>query len=93
MGGRMTAQDSVIMVVDRDKAEADHLKQLIEFMDSPAVATATPKRWRERLGDHRLEALFVGPDLSDKDLNVLLADIGDYDPNIPIVLVGEHHAP
>ena len=89
----MTAQDSVIMVVDRDKAEADHLKQLIEFMDSPAVATATPKRWRERLGDHRLEALFVGPDLSDKDLNVLLADIGDYDPNIPIVLVGEHHAP
>ena len=93
MGGRMTAQDSVIMVVDRDKEEADRLKQLIEFMDSPAVATATPKRWRERLGDHRLEALFVGPDLSDKDLNVLLADIGDYDPNIPIVLVGEHHAP
>lgn len=92
MGGRMTAQDSLIMVVDRDTAEADHLKQLIEFMDSPAVATATPKRWRERLGDHRLEALFVGPDLSDKDLNVLLADIGDYDPNIPIVLVGEHHA-
>lgn len=93
MGGRMTAQDSVIMVVDRDKAEAEHLKQLIEFMDSPAVATATPKRWRERLGDHRLEALFVGPDLSDKDLDKLLADIGDYDPNIPIVLVGEHHAP
>lgn len=93
MGGRMTAQDSVIMVVDRDKAEAEHLKQLIEFMDSPAVATATPKRWRERLGDYRLEALFVGPDLSDKDLNKLLADIGNYDPNIPIVLVGEHRAP
>jgi hypothetical protein len=88
----MAFTDSLIMVVNRGKAEADHLKQLIQFMDNPAVATARPSRWRERLGDHRLEALFVGPDLNGKDLDVLLKDIAEYDPNVPIVLVGEHHA-
>lgn len=87
----MTATDSLIMVINRGKAEADRLRQLIEFMDSPAVATSSPSKWRERLGDHRLEALFVGPDLSDKDLDLLLTDIGKFDPNVPIVLVGEHH--
>ena len=88
----MAVAGSLIMVVNRGEAEADRLRQLIEFMDSPAVTTSSPCRWRERLGDHRLEALFVGPDLSDKDIDALLTDIGEYDPNVPIVLVGEHHA-
>ena len=58
-------------------------------MDSPVVETATPSRWREQLGAHRLEALFVGPDLDDGEVNQLLDDVGHLDPNVPIVLVGE----
>jgi len=85
----MTSTDSVILVVNRAAAEADNLKQLIEFMDSPAVETATPGRWRQCLGEHRLEALFVGPDLSDREINDLLDGVASLDPNVPIVLVGE----
>lgn len=87
----MLATDSLILVVNRAAAEADHIKQLIEFMDSPAVETATPRRWRERLGSHRLEALFVGPDLSDREINSLMDDVASLDPNVPIVLVGDQH--
>ena len=86
----MPATDSMIMVINRGAAEADHLKQLIEFMDSPPVQTSTPDGWREALGEQRLEALFVGPDLSDGEIDDLLADVGKFDPNVPIVLVGEH---
>ena len=85
----MTNADSLILVVNREAAEAEHLKELIEFMDSPAVETATPRRWRQQLGDHRLEALFVGPDLSDSEIGSLLDDVSRLDPNVPIVLVGE----
>ena len=85
----MALSDSLILVVNRAAAEAEHIKQLIEFMDSPAVETATPSRWRECLGEHRLEALFVGPDLDDRDLNTLLDGVRDLDPNVPIVLVGD----
>lgn len=83
---------SLILVVNRAKAQAEHLRELIEFMDRPAVETATPRRWRQRLGDHRLEALFVGPDLSDAEISRLLEDVSRLDPNVPIVLVAEQHA-
>ncbi len=85
----MPSSDSRILVVNRAAAEAEHIKQLIEFMDSPVVETATPSRWREQLGAHRLEGLFVGPDLDDGEVSRLLDDVGHLDPNVPIVLVGE----
>lgn len=79
--------DSMIMVVNRTASAAENLKELIEFMDAPHVCTATPAGWREELGDHRLEAVFVGPDLDDKDIHALVDDIGELDPNIPIVMI------
>lgn len=88
----MTNTDGVILVVNREAAGARHLKELIEFMDSPAVETATPRRWRQTLGEHRLEALFVGPDLSDTEINSLMDGVSHIDPNVPIVLVAEHRA-
>ena len=86
----MTTGDCMILVVDRTEARANNLKSLIEFMDTPSVQTATPAEWRNRLGDHRLEALFVGPDLPAKDLSKLLGDIGELDPNVPIVMLQGH---
>ncbi|MDX1556957.1 MAG: alpha/beta fold hydrolase, partial [Xanthomonadales bacterium] len=83
----MTAGDKTILVVDQDPVLAEHLKELIEFMDSPSVVTAEPSDWKQRLGQRRLEALFVGPDLAPEDLTVLLSDLRSVDPNVPVVMI------
>lgn len=77
----------VILVVNHLQAEAENLKELIEFMDTPHVCTATPEAWREVLGELRLDAVFVGPDLSADEVDALLTDIGDFDVNVPIVML------
>ena len=77
------------MVVNRAGEAADNLKELIEFMDAPDVRTSTPAEWRQEVGDSRLEAVFIGPDLSDTDIRGLVDDIGKLDPNIPIVMISE----
>lgn len=81
--------DSKIMVVNRAGATAKNLKELIEFMDAPNVCASTPAEWQQQVGDSRLEAVFIGPDLSDKDVRRLVDDIGKLDPNIPIVMISE----
>jgi len=83
----MTAGDKTILVVDQDPVLAAHVKELIEFMDSPSVVTAEPADWRQRLGERRLEALFVGPDLSEDDVSVLLSDLRSVDPNVPVIMM------
>lgn len=77
------------MVVNRAGAAAENLRELIEFMDAPNVCTATPAKWQKRIGESRLEAVFIGLDLSDKDVRTLVDDIGKLDPNIPIVMITE----
>lgn len=83
----MSGYDKTIMIIDRDPALALHVKELIEFMDTPSVVTSVPGEWRQCLGERRLEALFVGPDLSDTDVSSLLADLADVDPNVPVVMI------
>ncbi len=85
----MAGVDSMIMVVNKAGRAAENLKQLIEFMDAPSVCTATPAKWRQKAGESRLEAVFIGPDLSDRDVRALVDDIGKLDPNIPIVMITE----
>ena len=82
-----SATDRTILIVDLDPILADHVKELIEFMDSPSVVTAEPKDWRERLGGRRLEALFVGPDVSEDAVSLLMADLQAVDPNVPVVMI------
>lgn len=86
-GFDLGSADSMIMVVNGTAPAAENLKELIEFMDAPNVCTATPAGWREQVGEHRLEAVFIGPDLDDKDIRALVDDIGKLDPNIPIVMI------
>jgi len=83
----VTGDDYVILLVNQTRAEGEKLKELIEFMDTPNVHTAAPDEWRQVLDERRLEALFVGPDLSPDEVNTLLADIGELDPNVPIVMM------
>lgn len=85
----MNSADSMIMVVNRTGSAAENLKELIEFMDAPHVCTSTPTKWQQQIGDSRLEAVFIGPDLTDKDIRAVVHDIGELDPNIPIVMITE----
>lgn len=87
----MLGTEKTILVVDQSRVTAENVKELIEFMDCPRVVTAMPQDWRERLGDRRLEALFVGPALSDDDISSLLGDVARIDPNVPIVMM--HNKP
>jgi len=89
----LSSTDSVIVVVNRPGAAANNLKELIEFMDAPNVCTATPSGWQQQLGGSRLEAVFIGPDLSDSDVRTLVDDIGKFDPNVPIVMITEENRP
>jgi DNA-binding NtrC family response regulator len=85
----MNSADSMIVVVNNRAATTDNLKALIEFMDTPQVCSAKPRDWRKTVGDRRVEAVFVGPDLNDREVRSLVGDIGDLDPNIPIVMLSE----
>ena len=85
----MHATDGLILVVNHARRDADNLKELLEFMDEPDVQTATPDDWQQALGSRRLNAMFVGADLSNKEVQSLLGDLGNLDPNVPIVLLHE----
>lgn len=87
----MSKADSKIMVVNHAGSTADNLKELIEFMDAPQVCTATPAKWQQQVGESRLEAVFIGPGLNDKEIRSLVDGIGNLDPNIPIVMLSEGH--
>ncbi len=83
----MVIRNSVIMVVNDSPDEARNIKELIEFMDVPQVCTSTPSKWLSLVGERRLDAVFVGPHLSDKDIRSVLDDVGNYNPNVPVVVL------
>ena len=83
----MASRNSIIMVVNDSIDESRNIKELIEFMDVPQVCTSTPAEWRSIVGENRLDAVFVGPDLSDAEIRSVLGDVGDYNPNVPIVML------
>jgi len=84
----------LFMIVDEAPERAENLKELIEFMDVPQVRVALPGNWRSRIGDSRLAAVFLSNDLGGDRLRRLIADVGEHDPNVSIVLVehAERHA-
>ena len=85
----MPETDRLIVVINRSAADAENLKELIEFMDAPEVQTATPSEWRHAVGTSRLDAVFVGPDLTDGEIRTVVGEVGEMDPNIPIVMLHE----
>ena len=85
----MTNGEKTILVIDHDLTVSRHVKELLEFMDTPCVVTAMPEDWRERLGQRRLEAMFVGPEIEEEAVEVLLTELETVDPNVPIVMMQE----
>ncbi len=89
----MTGNERLIVVVDSSYDRANDLKDLIEFLDAPAVCIATPGNWKSRIGDNPLAAVFLNECIPQTDIAALIENVGKLDPNIPIVLVdGERHA-
>jgi DNA-binding NtrC family response regulator len=76
-----------ILVIGRSSATADQVRELIEFMDTPSVVTSAVSNWRKNLGEQRLEALFVAPELDDAQITSLLDEVSEIDPNVPIVMM------
>ena len=87
--GNATVAEKTILVIDRNTGAADRLREIIEFMDTPSVLVAAPDNWTQRLGERRLEALFVGADLSDGQLAGLMTELENLDPNVPVVILSE----
>ena len=88
----MTDLDRILLVISHTLEEAERLKDLIEFLDSTNVMTAQPDDWSNSVGDKRLDGVFVGPDLSSDDVDILLDDVGKLDANIPIVMLSNRDA-
>lgn len=76
-----------IIVIHAQPDKARDLKELIEFMDAPHVLVASPADWRERLTSARLAAVFVSRQLGEADVRDLIGSIGEFDRNVPIVLI------
>ncbi len=85
----MNIDDSMILVVNRASQEAEKLRHLIEFMDVINVCSAAPGDWRRKIGEKRPETIFVGADLTDSDVNDLLTEVGELDPNVPVVMMNQ----
>jgi DNA-binding NtrC family response regulator len=86
----MNSSGLLFMIVDDTPERAENLKELIEFMDVPQVEVAAPDNWRSDIGNRRLAAVFLSDDLDNERLRRLISDVGEHDPNVPIVLL--HHA-
>ena len=80
-----------ILVVDATRASAKNVCELIEFMDTPSVIAARPSDWRDVLGGRRIEALFIGPTLSDGQVSGVLSELEKIDPNVPVVMMEHAH--
>ncbi len=82
-------QHHVIVVIDPDATFASRLEEEILFMDDTEVCVSGVDGWRDSCTGMRVDALFVGPGVGDSDMSALMADVEDFDPNVPIVIVGE----
>jgi DNA-binding NtrC family response regulator len=83
----MNSSALLFMIVDDAPDRAENLKQLIEFMDVPEVEVVACENWRSDIGDRRLAAVFLSDDLDGERMRRLISDVGEHDPNVPIVLV------
>lgn len=92
VSSRENPADRLIIVIDSDALRARNLKDFIEFLDVPRVQISAPDNWRSNLGNRRLAAVFLGKGLADEQIDTLMQDIGEFDPNLPIVMVSGDQA-
>lgn len=84
----MIGGDHLIIVIDSGADRAQHLKEQIQFMDAPRVRVANVDDWKTHIGGERLAAVFVDSEIPEPQRDSLIGDVGEYDPNVSIVIVG-----
>lgn len=83
----MSPSNRTILILGEDPQLVARLKEWVEFMDVPHVITAMPADWKARLGNGRLEALFVNPELPDEAVYGVLEELSEFDPNVSVVML------
>ncbi len=84
------AVQHLILVLNNEESavtEAEELRGLIEFMDTPLVQSASLVDWQAKLEGRRLEAIFVAADMDQTDTEMFFQAVKNFDPNIPIVML------
>lgn len=82
-------QHHAIIVIDPDSEHASRLEEELLFMDESNIRIAKPDGWRDCCAGENVGALFLGPGVADNDVHALISEIGEFLPDVPIVLVGD----
>ncbi len=79
-----------VLIVDRDPERATRFQAVLEFMDyEPVFLAECNEHWREGLdGPDTYLAVFIGPCASAAELQRILKEFSEFDPHVPIFLLG-----
>jgi len=78
----------VILVIETDRQLGVEFQAVIDSIGGPPVCIATPRNWRELLGDTPIAAVVVAGSPGRADTSTALAEIVTYSPGVPIVVIG-----
>lgn len=85
------AQEPTVLVIDSKPDRAATLKEMIEFLDTPAVTTVGVEGWRDVADRHRISAVFLGSGLSSETATEIAGELHRLSPDVPVVVVDERH--
>lgn len=77
----------MFLVIEGADRRGGRLKESLEFMDVAHVEVVNAADWLEQVGERRLAAVFIGDDLDPKDVQRVVTQVGEHDPDVPIVRV------
>lgn len=79
-----------VLILDKDPEHAARFQAVMEFMDyEPVFLTECRGRLKERLGESdQYLAAFIGECEPEKELRVRLKELAEFDPTIPVFLLG-----
>ncbi len=78
---------AIILIIERDAERAAQLKDMIEFLDQPAVCVADDGAWQDAAASSNLTAIFIGNGLGEDRARQVAAEVQDRHPGVPLVVV------
>ena len=82
--------ENVWVVIDADEGRCQHLKGLLEFLDSGPVLSLPAGHWRENVvRPEAVQAVLLGPCDGESDQRALLESLQQWHPPLPILLFSD----